>query len=185
MTVRYRRRNRPPYTDQLSLFPVPLTQGNVHETVTPYTVAIYRVALVRESSIQAPSGRIHHSKDAEAIVRQHLAHVDREHFVTLLLNRKNAVIGITTVSVGSLTASVVSPREVFKAAILANAASIVCAHNHPSGDPQPSLEDKALTARLVQGGKLLGIPVLDHIIVGDGTPDYFSFADRGLLDGGT
>ncbi len=170
---------------QLPLFPVSTTPEEREEPVTPYTIAIYRVALVRESSVQAPSEHIHHSKDAAALVRQHLAHVDREHFVTLLLNRKNAVIGITTVSVGSLTTSVVSPREVFKAAILANAAAIVCAHNHPSGDPQPSPEDKELTARLVQGGKLLGIPVIDHIIVGDGTPDYFSFADRGLLDGGT
>ena len=166
---------------QLPLFPVSTMSEEREGLVTPYTIAIYLVALVRESSIQTPSGRIHHSKDAEALVRQHLAHVDREHFVTLLLNRKNAVIGITTVSVGSLTASVVSPREVFKAAILANAAAIVCAHNHPSGSPQPSPEDKALTARLVQGGKLLGIPVLDHIIVGDGTPDYFSFADNDLL----
>ncbi len=180
----HRDRNRHLYTDQLPLFSVPHKQEKTRQTVTPYTVAIYRVALVRESSIQVPSDRVHHSKDAEVIVRQVLAHVDREHFVALLLNRKHAVIGMNTVSIGSLTASIVSPREVFKSAILANAAAIICAHNHPSGDPQPSQEDKALTARLVQGGKLLGIEVLDHIIIGDGRPDYFSFADNGLLAGG-
>ncbi len=97
---------------QLPLFPVSTTSEGREGSVTPYTFAIYRVALVRESSVQAPSERIHHSKDAEVIVRQHLAHVDREHFVALMLIRKNSVIGITTVSVGSLTASVVSPREV-------------------------------------------------------------------------
>jgi DNA repair protein RadC len=68
-----------------------------------------------------------------------------------------------------------------KAAILANAAALICGHNHPSGAPQPSQEDRALTVRLVQGGKLLGISVLDHVIIGDGTETYFSFADEGLL----
>ena len=85
-----------------------------------------------------------------------------------------------TVSMGSLTASIVHPREVFKAAILANTAAIVCGHNHPSGDVQPSREDRAMTKRLVDAGKLLGIEVLDHIIIGrEGV--YFSFADENIL----
>ena len=107
--------------------------------------------------------------------------MDREHFVVILLDRKNAPIGINTVSIGSLTASVVHMRETFKAAILANAAAILCGHNHPSGDPEPSREDRALTKRLVDAGKLLGIAVVDHLIVGDGTITSFSFADQGLL----
>src|SRR4029434_9928578 len=106
--------------------------------------------------------------------------VNREHFVILLLDQKNQVIGLNTVSIGSLTASVVHPREVFKPAILSNASSILLCHNHPSGDPLPSQEDRALTVRLFQAGKLLGIDVLDHIIVGEGK--YFSFADEGLLE---
>ena len=73
------------------------------------------------------------------------------------------------------------PRETFKVAILANAAAIVLAHNHPSGSPEPSQEDRTLTKRLVEAGKLLGIEVLDHIIVGDGSQRYFSFADQNLL----
>ena len=85
---------------------------------------------------------------------------------------------------GSLTASIVHPREVFKFAILANCASILMAHNHPSGDCQPSREDRALTTRLVEAGKLLGIAVLDHVIVGDGTSAFFSFANEGLLERG-
>src|SRR5262249_29648751 len=87
------------------------------------------------------------------------------------------VIGINTVSIGSLTASVVHPRECSKPAILSNAAALICCHNHPSGVPQPSQEDRALTKRLVDAGKILGINVLDHIIVGDGSATYFSFAD--------
>jgi len=82
-----------------------------------------------------------------------------------MLNQKNRVIGIHTVSMGSLTASVVHPREVFKVAILANCASILLAHNHPSGDCQPSKEDRAITTRLVEAGRLLGISVLDHVII--------------------
>ena len=149
--------------------------------VLPYDVAIYRVALVRESSVQLPSGRLRDSRAVAALVRERLQGADREHFIVILLNRKNEVVGINTVSMGSLTASVVHPREVFKPAILGNAAAIICAHNHPSGDPFPSSEDRALTARLVQGGKLLGIEILDHVIVGDGTDRYFSFADADCL----
>jgi DNA repair protein RadC len=117
------------------------------------------------------------------LIRSYLAGIDREHFIVLLLNRKNEVIGINTVSVGSLTASVVSPREVFKPAILANAAALIAAHNHPSGDPKPSAEDRAMTERLYQAGKLLDIQLLDHIIIGDGTTRYYSFADNGALAG--
>jgi DNA repair protein RadC len=81
--------------------------------------------------------------------------------------------------VGSLTASIVHPREVFKPAILSNSSSVLLCHNHPSGDPLPSQEDRTLTVRLVQAGKVLGVEVLDHIIVGDGR--YFSFADENML----
>jgi DNA repair protein RadC len=98
-----------------------------------------------------------------------------------LLDRKNRVIGINLVSIGSLTAAVVHPREVFKPAILANAAALIVCHNHPNGDVQPSQEDRTLTRRLVEAGKLLGMEVLDHIILGDGTTTYFSFADAGIL----
>ena len=83
--------------------------------VLPYDVAIYRVALVRESSVQLPSGRLRDSRAVAALVRERLQGADREHFIVILLNRKNEVVGINTVSMGSLTASVVHPREVFKA----------------------------------------------------------------------
>src|SRR5262245_3542184 len=101
--------------------------------------------------------------------------------VVILLDRKNAPIGLNTVSIGSLTANVVHMREVFKPAILANAAALLCGHNHPSGDPAPSREDRALTQRLVDAGKLLGMSLIDHVVIGDGTTAFFSFADQGLL----
>jgi DNA repair protein RadC len=147
----------------------------------PYRVPVYRVTLVREAAIPAPAARLRSAAQAAALLQQYLGAVDREHFVVILLDRKHAPIGINTVSMGSLTASVVHPREVFKSAILANAAALLCGHNHPSSDPTPSREDRAVTQRLVAAGKLLDIPVLDHIIIGDGSTAYFSFADEGLL----
>ncbi len=144
-------------------------------------VPIYKVSLVREAKMHCYDTSIRSSSNVSEMLHRYLADVDREHFVVLLLNRKNQVIGLHTVSIGSVTASIVHPREVFKVAILANSTAIICGHNHPSGDPTPSTEDRELTSRLVEAGKLLGIEVLDHIIVGDGSQRYFSFADEGLL----
>lgn len=103
---------------------------------------------------------------------------DREHFIAVCLNSKNKIICVNVVSVGSLNSSVVHPREVFKAAILSNAAAIIVAHNHPSGDSTPSKEDRSITETLSKAGKILGIPVLDHLIIGD---NYYSFAEHGNI----
>jgi DNA repair protein RadC len=89
----------------------------------------------------------------------------REHFIVLLLNARHEVTGRETVSVGSLNASIVHPREVFRPAVLASAAAVLLIHNHPSGDPEPSEEDLAITKRLVQAGEILGVSVLDHVIL--------------------
>ena len=147
----------------------------------PASVPIYKVTLVKQGRVPCYNQQIRSSADASTLLHTYLADVDREHFAVILLNQKNRVVGVNTVSIGSLTASVVHPREVFKPAILSNCASLVLAHNHPSGQPQPSQEDRVLTVRLVAAGKLLGISVLDHVIIGDGTSAYFSFADEGLL----
>jgi DNA repair protein RadC len=108
-----------------------------------------------------------------------LRDVRRELFKIILLDAKHAVIRDDTVSEGSLTLSIVHPREVFSLAIREAAAAVIFLHNHPSGDPQPSHEDRELTERLVAAGELLGIQVLDHLIIGDGR--YVSFADQGWL----
>ena len=150
----------------------------------PASVPIYRVTLVKEGRVPCYNQQIRSAVDASTLLHTYLANVDREHFVVLMLDRKNKVLGVHTVSVGSLTAAVVHPREVFKVAILANCASILLAHNHPSGDCQPSREDRILTQRLVEAGKLLGISVIDHVIIGCGSSTFFSFADEGLLERG-
>ena len=143
-------------------------------------IPIYRVTLVREGKMPTYESRIRSSASAHTVLQEYLADTDREHFVILMLDQKNQVIGINTVSIGSLTASVVHPREVYKPAILSNCAALILGHNHPSGDPQPSKEDRAITQRLKEAGALLGINVLDHLVIGaDGR--YFSFADENML----
>ena len=100
----------------------------------------------------------------------------------ILLDTKHAVIRDITVSEGSLTTSLVHPREVFNEAVRESAAAVIFLHNHPSGDPKPSAEDRTLTARLQEAGNILGIQVLDHVIIGDGR--FVSFADEGWLGEG-
>lgn len=101
------------------------------------------------------------------VVRERVPETDmREHFVALYLNSRNAVLLVHTVSVGSLNASIVHPREVFAPAVRESAASVILAHNHPSGDPTPSAEDRAITDRLRDAGRILGIDVLDHVVIG-------------------
>jgi DNA repair protein RadC len=103
---------------------------------------------------------------AAALVRPHLLDKKKEHFVALLLDSRHQLIRMSPIAIGSLSATVVHPRELFKEAIAASAAALIVAHNHPSGDPEPSAHDIELTRRLVDGGALLGIEVLDHVIVG-------------------
>jgi len=93
---------------------------------------------------------------------------DRENFYVLHLNAKNIILGKELISIGSLTNSIIHPREVFKGAILNNSASIICVHNHPSGDPSPSEEDIAITHRLLAAADIIGIEILDHVIIGNG-----------------
>jgi DNA repair protein RadC len=106
---------------------------------------------------------------------------DREHFWVVLLNTKHRYLMHTEVSVGTLNASLVQPREVFGPALREGAHSMLLVHNHPSGDCTPSAEDRELTSRLRDCGKLLEIEVLDHVIVGSGSGRWFSFRDAGLL----
>jgi len=117
------------------------------------------------------------SQDIYEMFRERFLRADREEFVVLLMDAKNKLLGFHVVSVGSLTSSIVHPREVYKIAILGNAAAIILLHNHPSGDPMPSNEDLHITTRLCQIGEVLGIRVLDHVVIGDGR--YVSFVDDG------
>lgn len=105
--------------------------------------------------------------------------LSQEHFVCLYLNTKNQVLHKQTIFIGSLNASIVHPREVYKEAFRRSAASIICLHNHPSGDPQPSREDIEVTKRLVECGKIIGIELLDHVIIGD--QKFISLKEKGYL----
>ena len=106
---------------------------------------------------------------------------DREHLIALFLNARQQVIAVDVISVGTLTASLVHPREFFKGAIMFNAAAVIMAHNHNSGDPTPSQEDKDTTKRMIKAGELLGIPFLDHVIITPAKGVYFSFREAGLI----
>lgn len=103
--------------------------------------------------------------DVVALIGKRLRDQAREHFLVILLNTRHEAIAVETVSIGSLNASIVHPREVFRPAVLASAASVIIAHNHPSGDPEPSEEDLSITRRLAEVGELLGIRLLDHVVI--------------------
>ncbi|WP_371871211.1 RadC family protein [Insulibacter thermoxylanivorax] len=118
-------------------------------------------------------------RDAAALLMEELRYFQKEHFVVLFLNTKNHVIAKETLSMGSLNAAIVHPREVYRSAVKRGAASIICAHNHPSGDPTPSREDLALTHRLTEAGNIIGIDLLDHLIIGDGV--FVSLKEQGYM----
>lgn len=117
--------------------------------------------------------------DVADMVMEEMRGLDREHFRIMHLSTRNNVLGISPVSVGSLNSSIVHPRECFKEAIRRNANTIILLHNHPSGDPAPSREDLEITKRLAEGGKILGIDILDHIIIGD--KRYVSLKEQGII----
>ena len=138
---------------------------------------IVRVRLVRERA-EKFGVQLTCARAVFDALRDELSGLDREHFVVFHLDIKNRLLSRETVSIGHLSSALVHPREVFKGAILANAASVVLAHNHPSCDPEPSREDIELTSRLRRAGELLGIPVLDHIVIA--ADKYASLAEMGV-----
>jgi DNA repair protein RadC len=147
------------------------------------SVPLYRVTLVREAeaAVQSHATVVRNSSDAAEILRPLFAGLDREQFVVLMLDAKHRAIGTNIVSIGSLTSAPAAPREVFKAAILSNSAAVILAHAHPSGSADPSADDIEITRRLRDCGELLGIRVLDSIILGDGTSNFYSFKDAGYF----
>ncbi|MBW2217396.1 MAG: JAB domain-containing protein [Deltaproteobacteria bacterium] len=123
-----------------------------------------RVCLVKEGDAEEEISLCNADK-IHALVKDELVSADREIMLSILLTTKSQLIGVETVAIGSLNSTSLVPREIFKGAILANAASIVLCHNHPSGDLTPSNEDINFTKEMIEAGKLLGIQVLDHLIV--------------------
>jgi DNA repair protein RadC len=133
----------------------------------------------RQEQTAPPLAPIKKPGDAAAQVAALIREKQKEHFLVLLLDSRNCPVKVSQVSVGCLNSSIVHPREVFKEAIGALAASVILAHNHPSGDPEPSGADLDITGKLVEAGKIVGIEVLDHIIIGKDR--FYSFKERGLI----
>ena len=140
----------------------------------------YDIKLIRDGRLAVDATPIIRTPaDTLPVLEPELSELAYERFIALALSSKNHVVAILPVSSGSLNASIVHPRELFQRAILSNCASLIIAHNHPSGDPNPSAEDITLTRRLVEAGQLLDIQILDHIILG--FPGYVSFKEKGLI----
>ena len=146
-------------------------------------ISLNKIVLVKDSSqrYDLDTRSIRGPEDAVHAINTilNLNNEAQEVLVTLMLNTKNSIVGIQEITRGSLSASIVHPREVYKAAILHNAASIILAHNHPSGSPSPSREDIAVTERILKAGKILDIPLLDHVIIGD--PRFVSLKEKGII----
>lgn len=128
-----------------------------------------------------PSERyvIRSPEDGADYVMEEMRNLKQEHLVALFLNTKNQIIHQQTIFIGSLNSSIVHPREIYREAVKRSAASIICAHNHPSGDPTPSQEDIHVTRRLVDAGKIMGIELLDHLVIGNNK--FISLKEKGYL----
>jgi len=156
-----------------------LQKENVaNSTYQRYLEHEVRIQLVRDSDPKTEY-RINEAIDAYNLVKEHLTALDREMFVVASIDTRNKLLGLHMVSLGTLNQNLVHPREVFKTPILLNASRLILFHNHPSGNSDPSDNDIKITKRLCEVGKLIGIPIIDHIIVGQNR--FYSFSDNDIL----
>ncbi len=147
--------------------------------MTKKKINIVSLQMIKEKVMWYSERKIKSPEDAYHILKKFAGDSDREQMIMIALNTKNEPTHIQTISIGSLNASVVHPREVFKTAILSNSANIILGHNHPSGNTEPSYEDINITRQLTQAGDLLGITVLDHIIFTDS--EFISLKESGHI----
>jgi DNA repair protein RadC len=164
---------------QLDLFSVAETQKQMSRFFCGY-----RVNLVKDERVRFNSQTLNNPTEAQKYIQdmiKEMGQPDREQFCILMLNAKNVTIGMNIVSTGDLSSAPVHPREVLKPAILANAAALILAHNHPSGDLIPSAADKSITHRIIQAAEIIGIAVHEHLIIRMEDDGYFSFAKQGYI----
>nr|WP_233192586.1 DNA repair protein RadC [Sporosarcina sp. P2] len=154
-------------------------EGENQKHVPAKRVGIVSLRLVKESSLLYKDRAIRSPEDGYNLFKQFLGELDREYFVVMWLDVKNQPTAINVCHIGSLNSSIVHPREVMKTAILANSASVLLLHNHPSGHPKPSQEDIDVTIRLREAGKIMGIDVLDHLVIGEDS--FVSLKEEGHL----
>ena len=150
------------------------------ESKTNFTIPVVSIKMVKENEFKCYRKKISTPNDCYDLISNFLKDMDREYFIVVTVDTKNIVTSININSIGNLNSSIVHPREVFKTAILSNSASVIVAHNHPSGDTTPSDEDIAVTRRLKESGSILGIQLLDHIIVGE-DGEYISLRKKGFI----
>jgi DNA repair protein RadC len=143
-------------------------------------IDVISLKIVRNTVEFNVTEKINQATIARDVLKEYIGDSDREVMAVIFLDTQIHITGIHTISIGSLNSSIVHPREVFKAAILCNASSIIIGHNHPSSMIFPSIDDINTTKRLIEASKVMGITILDHIIVSD-TDSYFSFLDEGLI----
>ena len=144
-------------------------------------IKVVNIRMVREPSLYSETP-IRNPQDVMDTVAKELATYDREVFGILNLKSNGQVINMNICSIGTLNSSMVNGREVFKSAILSNTSSFICFHVHPSGNPEPSSEDKAVTEKLAKAGRFLDIPLVDHCIIAGRTGEMYSFKANGLMD---
>ena len=161
------------------IHPQAAAQPTLFTTLAEQRCPVYRISLVREAMLPVHYGRASSPADVALLLRPLFHGAARERAVVALFDAAMQMIGASVISTGGLTSAIVEPRAVFELALMTNAASVVVAHNHPSGNPEPSKEDVAITKRLVEAGRALAIPVHDHLILTE--RGYSSLAERGLL----
>jgi DNA repair protein RadC len=167
-----------PTTNQQDLFRTPSNQS------ASKSISVYRVCLVKDATVSFGQSCVNNSHQAHALIQNLIltrGQPDREQFVVALLNAKNAIIGLNIVSVGVLSSTLVSPREVLKPAILANSAAMILCHNHPSNDLSPSTDDLEVTRKIIKAADIVGIQVHEHLIINMENDKYYSFADQGII----
>lgn len=155
---------------------------NIHgikESKAAQIAACFEIARRLESFNEEVKPKVNSPEDVYRRIYPRMREQKKENFIELCLDTKNQIIREETISIGSLNANVVHPREVFKTALAVSAAHIIVAHNHPSGDPTPSKEDIEVTKKLIEAGKIIGVDVLDHVIIGDGR--HFSMKEAGHI----
>lgn len=141
-------------------------------------VPLVRLTMVKEKELPYTADTIHEPEKVVELAKQILEGADREYLLVISVDTKNYPLAVEIVSIGTVNATLAEPREIFKHAVMNNAAGIILVHNHISGVCEPSREDRMLTARIKRAGELLGIPIYDHVIIGDG---YFSFRENGEI----
>jgi DNA repair protein RadC len=148
-------------------------------------ISIFRVTLVKDRRVAFEQCKLVNSQQSQPLIKKLIesqGQPDREQFCVILLNSKNEIIGLNIVSTGNLSSAPVHPREVLKPAILCNASAMILSHNHPSGELTPSPEDIAITARIIQASKIMGIQVHEHLIISMDDDSYYSLADNGIIE---